>query len=189
MEQHENKAGGDLAGGNIDKSRQYFLGNSKPANKKSRITLLYEKLEDEIKNDIKIDRIIDDLQHFQQARTNEDVIGIEAKLKAGERENFIDYALDAKEYYTKKIWKYQLYESAQKINVYLLALVQTYFVNKIYPLICRNEDPILINELVVEKIVNPLLDELADDTLGFSSKDIEGMLYFLTGNCHIKWNK
>ena len=81
----------------------------------------------------------------------------------------------------------QFSEVAQKINVYLLAAVRSYYMLEIYPRICNNEDQMTINSLISEKIINPLIVELGDNLFDFTHEDILGMLYFLTGNCHIKW--
>jgi hypothetical protein len=58
---------------------------------------------------------------------------------------------------------------------------------EIYPRVCNNEDPVLINSLISEKVINPLIVELGDNLFDFTPDDVQGMLYFLTGNCHIKW--
>ena len=116
------------------------------------------------------------------------IVHLEQKLINGKRETIIDYAMDCKDYYARKLYRYEFYESAQKINVYLLALVESYYHDSIFPLIKQGLSEPEIGKLVQDKIINPLLAELDGDTLGFSAKDIQGMLYLLTGNCHIKWN-
>jgi hypothetical protein len=73
--------------------------------------------------------------------------------------------------------------------VHLLALVESYFENEIRPQISLGKTSEEIKTLIQQLIVIPLLLELEENLLGFNASDINGMLYFLTGNCHIKWTK
>lgn len=188
--QKSNIVHGDNAGNDIIKNGDKVDGDKYVVNyssKKSKLQELFEKFEYEKENDIRIKTIIEDLEHFSSQRKGE-VIGLEQKLINGKRETIIDYAMDCKDYYARKLYRYEFYESAQKINVYLLALVESYYHDSIFPLIKQGLSEPEIGKLVQDKIINPLLAELDGDTLGFSAKDIQGMLYLLTGNCHIKWN-
>lgn len=184
--QENNTIGQDLAGRDIDKSNHIHFNSSE--NRSSKIKELFKKFKYEKENNIQFSEIIEELDRFSKPKSGP-VIGLEAKLIAANRESFLEYAIEVKEFYTKKLYKYQFYESAQNINIYLLALVRTYFMNYVYPLIYNGESSETVNIMVGEKIINPLLEELDGDTLGFSSEDIEGMIYFLTGNCYIKWTK
>lgn len=177
----QNNRSGDNIGGN---KLVFQTTNSRHAKLKE----LFKKYEYEKENNIQLQHIFSDLEHYMSSRDVE-IIGLEEKMKRGGRENLIDYAMEVKEFYSKKLVRNQFYESAQKINVYLLALVKTYYMTNIYPQVCKGADEILINQLITDKITNPLLDALEGDTLGFNSEDIQGMLYYLTGNCHIRWNK
>jgi len=156
---------------------------------KSRLSSLFEKLNSEFDNKEEIVGLIDDLQRYTVQR---DVIGLEQKLLEGNRKDLIDDAIWLKEEYYKKLTKYQLYQSAQKIQAHLLASILERFRNKIYPLIISEADDITVSSAISEEIVRPLVslieqEGLEDNILGFSATDIEGMIYYLTGRCHIKW--
>lgn len=174
---------GDVAGGNIDKSRSFqFVGS-----KSSYMKILIEKFKQEQANDSRLSAFIDDLDYYYNKK-KDDVIGLDEKLTAANRADFIEFAIEAKDKYHRKLYKYQFSEAAQKINLHLLGLVITYFENEIHPLLKKGEDEQVINSMINERLVKPLIDELDENLLGFSAHDINGMLYFLTGNCHIKWN-
>lgn len=175
-------AGNDVVG--RDKTTNTFLSIN---SKKSSLSKLFAKLEYAKNNNIKVKEIIDGLKHYTTSVSNEPVIGLEEKLKLGERINFIEYAIQAKEFYAKKLYRNEFYESEQEINVFLLALVESYFQDLILPLIKNGINDIDLKKAINENIINPLLMELEDDSLGFTAKDIQGMLYFLTGKCHLKW--
>lgn len=157
---------------------------------KTRLASLFEKLNSECENNEKIIGWIDDLYRYTVQR---DVIGLEQKLLEGNRKDLIDDAIWLKEEYYKKLTKYQLYQSAQKIQAHLMASILERFRNKIYPLIISEADEVTIGAAISNEIVNPLValieqEGLEDNILGFSATDIEGMIYYLTGRCHIKWN-
>ena len=185
--QIKNTVSGDLAGGDIDKSNHFnFNRNTKIC---SDIKELYAKFQYEKENNIVFKQIIEELERYTTPKKDEKIIGLEAKLEAGNRESFIDYAIEQKHYYTKKLYEYQFYESAQNINIYLLGLIRMYFMNHVYPLILKGDNIESVNLILDEKVVQPLLMEIDGNTLGFKPEDIMGMIYFLTGNCRIKWSK
>lgn len=176
--------GGDVAAGNIDKSRRYEFSGSKS----SYMTILLQKFNEEQKTDLQLTSFIEDLDYYYNKK-KDDVIGLEEKLKAANRrKGFIEFAIEAKERYHRKLYRFQFSEAAQKINLHLLCLVISYFENEIHPLLENGEDEQVINSMITERLVNPLLNELGENYLGFTAHDINGMLHFLTGNCHINWN-
>ncbi|MCG8332312.1 MAG: hypothetical protein MI974_31790 [Chitinophagales bacterium] len=164
----------------------YQINRSKMVH--TRLKELFVLFEKEEKENATIQNIIADLERLTTPATSE-VKGIEQKLTEGGRLSIIDYALETKEQYNMILTKYTFFESAQKINVYLLALVKSYYMRFVYPLVCNGADDIVINEIIVEKIVNPILESLEGDTMGFTAAHIDGMIYHLTGNCHMKWTK
>jgi hypothetical protein len=174
-------AGNDVVG--RDKITNYVSYDIK----KKSLSKLFQKLENAKKQNIKVREIIEGLKHYTTSVSSEPMIGLEEKLIKGNRQNFIDYAIQAKEYYAKKLYRNEFYEAEQEINVYLLALVESYFQDLIFPLIKSGIDDLELRKAIKEKLIDPLLHELEDDTLGFTAKDIQGMLYFLTGKCHLKW--
>lgn len=185
--QELNDVGRDLAARDINNITNLNFADSSQRN--SQMTTLLKKFQQEQQNNVEFRSFIEELEHYNNPLKNEAVIGLEAKLKLAGRESFLEYGLRVKEEYTKKLLKYQFSEAAQQINVHLLALVESYFMNNIYPLIYRGESETTINAMIHELIINPLLGELEQNHLSFTAKEINGMLYFLTGNCHIKWTK
>lgn len=182
----ENNTAKNLAARDVN-DHSYTV-NLAPLQKHNKLKELFKTFEYEKENNIQFREFIDELQHFTTPKI-ENVIGLEAKLKIANKENIIEFAKEVKEIYAKKLFKYQFFQSAQKINLYLLGLTWTYFMNSVYPLIYNGESEIVINDAVKNSIIDPLLEALDGDTLGFQPNDISGMIYFLTGNCHIKWTK
>ena len=184
--QSKNTVGNDQVG--RDKITTNNLNFGRSQSNITAMQALLAKFKEERKNNPQLDEFIEELDYYNKPLET-DVIGLEQKLIDGNRESFINYATRVKEVYHKKLYKFQFSEVAQRINYHLLALVESYFTTYIYPRICESEDPNVINALIVDTIINPLLDQLDENPLGFSANEINGMMYFLTGNCHIKWSK
>ncbi|MDR0604785.1 MAG: hypothetical protein LBG80_10825 [Bacteroidales bacterium] len=147
---------------------------------------LYEKVHKEINEN---EELRESCEDFDYLNSDRDVIGLEEKLKNGKRENLIDWAKEAKERFHKKLFKYsQLSLSAQQINAYILSNIKRTFIEEIYVLICNNTPQEQINTLITERIINPVKTELGINLFQYNDADIQGMIYFLTGNCHIKWS-
>lgn len=177
---------GDMAGRDVIKStihigRVSFGG-------KSQLQLLYEKFEEEKKNSTGITEMVEELQHFRAYAEDEEIIGLEKKLENGKRIKYLNFAERSKEKFTKKLLKNEHSETAQEIYAFLLAKVYRRFEDHIYPRLSEHHSEEFINQLVDEFIVNPMEDLLGDNLLRLYEDEISGMIYFLMGNCHIKWN-
>jgi hypothetical protein len=175
---------GDVAGGNIDKSKHLHYSGSKSEYMKS----LQEKFKLDQAQNLQLQSFIDDLDYYYNRR-QDDLIELDEKLRAGNRAELIYFATDLKDRFHRKLYQYQFSDAAQNIMLHLLAEVQSRFINEIYPLICQNEDPAIVSTTITERLIEPIKDQLDENLLGITSQHINGMLYFLTGNCHIKWTK
>ena len=172
--------GGDFAGRDLTKIQVTFsAGNLKE---------LYKRFEAERRQNKHFDEILDELDVFQRQKANETVVGLEAKLRAAKKsDELIEMAMELKETYAKKLEKNKFFESAQRINIYLLGYARTQFVTNVYPAIKKGSSDDVVNSLMNQYVINPMLNMLEGDTYGFTPQDIHGILYFLTGNCFIKW--
>jgi hypothetical protein len=185
VKQTDIQASGDVTGRDkITHQPSYNFGTSQA--RVSYMAELLERFKEELDSDSQLKDFIKEFDYYN-AKIEGDVLGLEQKLRDGNREFLIDFALRAKEKFYKKALKFQFSESAQKINVFLLAKVESNFFNHIAPKI-RDGHPVdEVNSLIQELLIKPVLQELDDNLLDFNDTDINGMLYFLTGNCHIKW--
>lgn len=159
--------------------------------KKTRFSKRFEKLNEEVASDVKYEGVMDSLKHYL---TKLDGIDMPTKLKdGGFSENEIIKATRRKEKYAKKLEKNLFFESAQWIDSQLFAKIMIDFETYIeLPLINKgaNKDDILT--AVVENVINPVLHLINvegenDDVLNYSLEDVFGMVYYLTGKCHINW--
>lgn len=159
--------------------------------KKSRFSKRFEKLNNEVASNQRYEGIMEDFKYYI---TKLDGIDMPTKLNdGGFGESEILVATRRKEKYAKKLEKNKFFESAQWIDSQLFAKIKMDFETYIEkPLInnCATKDDIL--KAVVEKVITPVLDLINiegenDEVLNYNAEDIFGMIYYLTGKCHINW--
>lgn len=156
----------------------------------SRIDSYFRHLRHEIENNTTRE-IIEDLLEYKTKLDGRK--GLEQKLTdGGFAPNDINWALRKKEQYAKKATKYECYPSAQEINLLLFGEIKAKFDRYIYPLIKEGQPVTLVMQRTHEVIVEPLMQMLNDngahdEDLRYTSDHIYGMVYYLTGMCHLNW--
>jgi len=181
-DQKDNIVQGDLAGRDIIKSEYHY-----PPVLPTYMSELIEKFKEEHEKGIFTTNIIDKLAHYKTAIDNSEVIGLEKKLHEGDYSYLLEYATSTKEIFTKKLVRYQLYESAQKIFVCILSEIFSNYHLHVYPLIKRGESSDQVLSAIQKHVIDPVQCKLEKNILEILAEDINGAIYFLTGNCHIKW--
>lgn len=157
----------------------------------NRLVTWLRKLQEQVDNNIQIQEKMDSIRRYHTKLPH--TLGLKRKLQdGGFTKASIDKACRLKQSYAKKATKYQYYEMANRIDDYLFAIVSNHFDVYVLPLIEAEKPLSEINLAVYEKVIIPVVDELnvngAEDTcLCYTTDDIFGMLYYLTGNCHINW--
>lgn len=169
---------------------QYNNGTVNIGNSRSRLSATFERLEKEIlANTTK--EVIDDLLMYTTKLDG--TKGLEEKLQdGGFKKSFIQKATLQKEMYAKKATKYECYPAAQEIILSLFARIKNEFDVRIYPMITRGADVSSIMQEVHNQIVSPILQMIEangaeDQSLYFNMDHIYGMIYYLTGMCHLNW--
>lgn len=161
------------------------------ADHNNRLVTWLRKLKEQVDNNIQIQEKMDNIRRYHTRLPH--TLGLKRKLQdGGFTKTVIDKACRLKQGYAKKATKYQYYEMANRIDDYLFAIVSNHFDVYVLPLIEAEKPLSEINQAVYEKVIIPVVDELnvngAEDTcLCYTTDGIFGMLYYLTGNCHINW--
>lgn len=151
----------------------------------------FRKLAMEIEQDQRYEKTIEDLEYFNTILDGS--LGLEQKLLDGRcSKSEIDRALRQKLKFAKKQEKYKYYESAQHINSHLFAEILLKFNDYVKPLICSQANKVEVFKAVSNNVISPILDKLNiegadDDYLCYDAEDVYGMVYYLTGICHINW--
>lgn len=181
----ENYSGDNYSGASVLKKEEthyhYTITQTK-------LSSLFSQLREQYETKEESSSIIEELNRYL---TEKDTIGLEKKLEDGDLSYLYEDAIELKEAYAKKVYKYQLYTSAQEIHSYLLGIICSKFRHIIYPMIKERKSHADISKSISEDIIDPIckliLEHGCDDIMGLCPQDIEGMIYFLTGRCHIRW--
>lgn len=159
-------------------------------NKKSRMAATFERLEKEILNNT-TKEVVDELLMYTTKLDG--TKGLEEKLQdGGFKKRFIQQAIMQKEMYAKKATRYECYPAAQEIIQDLFARIKNEFDVQIYPLISDGVEVSTIMQAVHRQIVCPIWKLIEsngenDQSLFFTMDHIYGMIYYLTGMCHLNW--
>lgn len=159
-------------------------------NSRSRLSATFERLEQEILNNTRKE-VIDELLMYTTKLDG--TKGLEEKLQdGGFQKMFIQKAIIQKEMYAKRATKYECYPAAQEIILSLFARIKNEFDVRIYPMIIAGADVPSIMQEVHKQIVSPILQMIEmnganDQSLYFNMDHIYGMIYYLTGMCHLNW--
>ena len=182
----------DVSGGqnqilpNATKAEQNFYASSTP----TRMSTYFQDLLDEIRGEIK-DEVIEDLLWYTTKMDG--TKDMEEKLTdGGFRQRTIQEAKRYKQMYAKKAMQYDCYPSAQKIILFLFARIKHTFDTSVMPLIEQQQPLSTVMLTVREMIVSPIMELIEangahDRHLNFTEDHIYGMIYYLTGMCHLNW--
>lgn len=178
-------AEGDIVGGNKSTTHHHHYS---AAQRTSLIEQLMQRLAVEIRDDQRVRDMVEGLQQFYSRKSVDEIDGLEAKLTAGGRSHELFDALEQKERFSKLLDKWSLYASAQQIFAYLLAKAEHEFRLIVLPQITLL-DEVCINQLVSERIVYPLVDEVGDGVFNVDPGIVMGMIYWLAEQCFVRWHQ
>jgi len=110
------------------------------------------------------------------------------KLIAADREHEYETANNYQSGFARNYLKLGLHTPAREQNDRLLSEVEQRFVTHIFhPLICQSGTEEEIRTSLQSKVIDPLCQKY-DDKNGFSEKTVLRALYYLTEQCHIRWD-
>lgn len=111
------------------------------------------------------------------------------KLIDADREAEYDYANDAQNKFARSYAKTGLFTAAKDDHDALLAEIETRFVTHVFhPHICKGSPEAAVRAALQENVLDPLTAKKFGETR-FSASAILSGLYFLTEQCHIRWDK
>lgn len=183
VNQSGNTAGQDIVGG--DKK---VIINNNYRHGYSSIAKLYEKLRANDSQHQTSDRIKRKLNHYSTPGATSDVRGLEEKLKDAKRDYLIEHAIELKQDAAMIITELQTSGVAQEIITLLLAKIHKDFIMYVSPAIQAGTSDPDIDKIIDEKVIQPAIEMLGDNDLTIIDTDVLGFLFFLGGNCHIRWD-
>jgi hypothetical protein len=158
--------------------------------RKTRFSKRFEKLNQEVACDVRYEGIMESLKYYLTSR---DGIDMPTKLKdGGFKDSEIIEATRKKEKYAKRLELNKFFESAQWIDSQLFGKIKMDFETFVLPLVNGGASKDEILREVVLNVIRPVLDLINiegedDEVLNYNADDIFGMVYYLTGQCHLNW--
>lgn len=158
--------------------------------KPTRFAKRFEKLNSEVTSDERYEGIMESLKYYL---TRLDGIDAPTKLEdGGFKESEVIEAMKKKDKFAKRLQLNRFYESAQWIDSQLFAKIKMNFEAFILPLVNKSSSKEEIMREVVMRVIEPVLELINiegenDEVLNYNADDIFGMIYYLTGQCHLNW--
>ena len=130
--------------------------------------------------------MLDELQSFLAIRPGRKIIGLEAKLTGGGREDLIEDAIYLEGKFARRLAQGQHSPSTIAMFLHCLSQINSAFAHYIYPLMQQpGVQP--VDAAIKLHVIDPIYEELAFVDCSLNIDLVRGMLYFLTGKCHILW--
>ncbi|WP_247269128.1 MULTISPECIES: ABC-three component system protein [Pseudomonas] len=183
-DQSNNTVHGDMAAGNINK----FNIDMRQGTTLNELTLLYARLRAAEVDEKDGSGFCEKLNHYLATPTEGDVRGLEAKLRESGRTDQLYFAMSQKEQAAKMVMRQQSSRVAQRIYTILLDELHTNYMLVVTPVIEAGGDRVVV-DAAINSILHNISSMLGENFLEISVKDLLGLLYFLGGNCHIRWDK
>jgi hypothetical protein len=183
-----NQRGNTVAGDLISGSKTENTFNLINSSSIEEISLLYAKIKENGFGEPSGGSFCEQLEHYMAARADGDVRGLEVKLMESGRTDQLEQATELKERAAKAVMRYQTSRTAQRIYTIILDELHTNFMLIVTPAI---QDGAARREVdqCIQQILQSTKSVLGENLLQFTVKDLLGLLYYLGGNCHIRWDK
>ncbi|AJK47374.1 ABC-three component system protein [Burkholderia plantarii] len=177
----DNNAEGDIAGGDIIK-------NYNAAREPTAMSRLVARYRAEAASDKVLSEWTEKLEHFLSNETSPDIRSLEEKMRAAGRSDLLLTALGRKQSAYKAIMRQQGSKSAQTIYSFLMAEIVVNFEHSVLPLVQDGATRDIVDAAMLDKVITPALRMLEENPLELDKLDIQGLVYFLAGNCYIRWD-
>lgn len=139
--------------------------------------------------DEKLVDIIEDLTELITKHPDREIIGLEKKLENGERIDLFRRARRLKNKFSRRVAKNQMSIAEQQVYIQILSAINTAWYSSINPKIVEGSTNDEIDKLIYDEIVKPIHQAVVRFDITVTSETVSGMLYFLTGKCHLIWGK
>ncbi|CAG37033.1 unknown protein [Desulfotalea psychrophila LSv54] len=150
---------------------------------------LLEKSKQLSRSDQDYKYMIEELTEFCSARPGRPIIGLKNKLIEGQRQDLFSDAEYLSNKFARRVSAGQFSATDEVIFFHCLSMINSVFTQSISSSIKNGANDKEIDKKILDEIVLPLYLEVSKFALSISTEMITGMLYFLTGKCHIRWNK
>lgn len=178
------RAGGSIVAGDHTEIHNYAGASALSGSIKD----LVIKLQREIDGDHKVMGWIEDLLFFEENAPDDDIEGLEAKLKAAGMAKRSGMALKQKELFAKFLEKRALYGAAQQLLALCLHRIFADFDAHVHPT-CGKTPAEDLHLKIHEKIISPIVAEYCQGAFSINHSLVAGMTYWLADRCYVRWHE
>lgn len=185
-----NRVRGHIGGRDVYDVRGDINQYIAPTPQESRLSHLYRRLKAEAAEDQHLSDYIKQLEIYTRVVENEEIIGLDGKLNAAFRSDQIEMAMFMKERTYAQLRENLFSKTFQTIYAIIMSKIWEEFVSFVRPAINSGASREDVDALINQYVIKPIAAELdsCTDYDGVAATDVRGMLYFLTGNCHLLWH-
>lgn len=140
-----------------------------------------------IEDNPEFEGIIEELAEYITDRPGREIVGVEKKLENGGRQDLLEDAVYLKNKFERFLAKKQLSLTEQNVYAHVLAAMETSFNQLVRPLIQEGRPRSEVDLAVHKHIVEPVYASVVGFNATVNTSTVQGMLYFLTGKCHLLW--
>ncbi|KHF78454.1 hypothetical protein PJ15_1513 [Acinetobacter sp. neg1] len=112
---------------------------------------------------------------------------LEQKLIEADREELVEDALELKEDTVKFITMYEASNASRYILVHILSTIATKHKAYVIPAIKMKKPRDAIDAIIDNMVIENALSILDGTGKSITTERMYGLMYYLAGNCHIKW--
>jgi len=186
VRQSNNNVGGDIIARDKHVATTFnFPGGGASVDE---LSLLYAKLKEKGGGEASGGSFCEELEHYLAARNGSDVRGLEEKLRDSGRLDQLDTATELKEKAMKAVMRFQSSRTAQRIYTIILTDLHTKFDLMVTPAIQEGAKRREV-DMCIQQVLETTKSMLGENVLELTVRDLLSLLYFLGGNCHIRWDK
>lgn len=132
--------------------------------------------------------ILEDLADYITEHPLREIVGLEKKLEKGERLDLFRRARFLKNKFARRVAKNQMSITEQYVYVQILSAINTVWFQRIHPGIISGANNQIIDQLIHEELIKPVHQAIVRFDCTVTTETVSGMLYFLTGKCHLVWS-
>lgn len=158
-----------------------------PARNPNALLALIERSKRLSEESLEYCNMLEELQSFLTIRSDRKIIGLEAKLAGGGRADLLDDALFLEGRFARRLAQGQHSPSTIAMFLHCLSSINSAFSAYIMPLIRSGATYVVVDAAIKLHVIDPVYEELAYVDCSLNAQMVSGMLYFLTGKCHIMW--
>ncbi|MDB5765152.1 MAG: hypothetical protein JWQ21_4147 [Herminiimonas sp.] len=132
--------------------------------------------------------ILEDLADYITAHPEREIVGLEKKLERGARHDLFNRARFLKNKFARRVAKNQMSLTEQHVYIQILSAINTTWYQLIHPMIVSGAANHEIDQLILDELIKPVHQAIVRFDHTITTELVSGMLYFLTGKCHLIWD-